>query len=294
MGDVMSADIRRLIIFVLITIMALGSLSCGNRSPQKKPATTQSQKPPSELEKMRKELAELGTMLEKRRSPEVDISTPLATGQDQAGGQGNKGGGQSQQSGGAQNKQSKQNQQNATQNQQWQEEMKIVRSLHRDWNGLEPEAVSKGMTTATQAALEESLCDLARAVENRRALEAQLAANQVYRYYIEAAKLFKTGIPPNLERVRYHVTESHLQGAQGSWANAEDEALKALEIWRRLSYSLDKIERQKLNQMEHSLTDVAKVVTEQSIILTSIKTEIALQNLDQLERQIKGTMTEGG
>jgi hypothetical protein len=67
-----------------------------------------------------------------------------------------------------------------------------------------------------------------------------------------------------------------------------------LEIWRRLSYSLDKIERQTLNQVEHSLTDLVEVVTEQSGILTSIKTEIALQNLDKLEREIKGSRTAGG
>ena len=40
--------------------------------------------------------------------------------------------------------------------------------------------------------------------------------------------------------------------------------------------------------MEHSLTDLVEV-TEQSGILTSIKTEIALQNLDKLEREIKGS-----
>jgi hypothetical protein len=167
--------------------------------------------------------------------------------------------------------------------------MQLVRSLHQEWNGLEPEAVSKGMSTETQEALETNLFDLTRAVESRQALEAQLAANQVYRYYIEAAALFKTGIPSNLERVRYHVTEARLQGSKGSWTEAQSEARQALEIWRRLSYSLDKIERHTLNQVEHSLTDLVDVVTEQSTILTSIKTEIALQNLDKLEREIKGT-----
>lgn len=283
---------------VLIAILSLSSLSCGNNTPQQKPAeTAETEKPPPELEKMKKSLAELGTMLEKRRSPEVQVSL-----QAEKGGQGSQGGGQQQggqspggQSQGQQGGQKQQaSQQAAAGGGEWREEMEIVRSLHREWNGLEPEAVTKGMSSATQEALEENLSNLTRAVESRQALEAQLAANQVYRYYIEAAALFKTGIPPNLERVRYHVMESRLQGARGSWTDAKDEAGKALEIWRRLSYSLDKIERQTLNQVEHSLTDLVDAVTEQSTILTSIKTEIALQNLDKLEREIKGSMTGGG
>lgn len=226
---------------------------------------------------MKKALAELGTMLEKRRSPEVEVSM-----QAEEGGQGNQGGGQQQ--GG---------QQSAAGGGKWSEEMKAVRGLHREWNGLEPEAVAKGMSSATQEALEENLCNLTRAVESRQALEAQLAANQVYRYYIEAAALFKTGIPANLERVRYHVTEANLQGARGAWTEAQDEAAKALEIWHRLSYSLQKIERQTLNQVEHSLADVGNVVTEESTVLTSIKTEIALQNLDDLEKKIKSSAVGG-
>ncbi|MGI6549619.1 MAG: hypothetical protein ACOX4Q_06185 [Syntrophomonadales bacterium] len=279
----MSANFRYLIAAVLITFLSFNTLGCNNNTPQKKPTETQeTEKPPPELEKMKKSLAELGTMLEKRRSPEVEVALEA-----EKGGQGNQEGGESEGDGGQQNQ--KGGQQAKALSREWQEEMELVRNLHREWNGLEPEAVSKGMSNATQEALETNLFDLTRAIESRQALEAQLATNQVYRYYIEAAALFKTGIPPNLERVRYHVMEASLQGVKGSWTEAQGEASQALEIWRRLSYSLNRIERQTLNQVEHSLTDLVEVVTEQSGILTSIKTEIALQNLDKLEREIKGS-----
>ena len=276
-----------------MAILALGTVGCGNSSPPRNRRERKAEKPPAELEKMKKSLAELGTMLEKRRSPEVEVAF-----QAEEGGQGNQEGeqqqgGKSQGGDGSQEQQGGQNRQAGPQSaggsREWREEMDLVRALHREWTGLEPEAVSKGMSKATQEALETNLCDLTRAIESRQALEAQLATNQVYRYYIEAAALFKTGIPSNLERVRYHVMEARLQGVEDSWTEAQGEASKALEIWRRLSYSLDKIERQTLNQLEHSLTDLVEVVTEQSGILTSIKTEIALQNLDKLEREIKGT-----
>jgi len=295
-------DRRIAILFLIIIALALNGAGCGQQSPQKKPAPQQkAQKPPPELEKMKKDLAELGTMLEKRRNPEVDVSSPIAQTQNkkqgqskqqgQQGGNDSQSGGQSQaQGGGSEKKQSEQAQQAAGQEREWQAEMKLVRSLHEDWNGLEAEAIAKGMSSAAQAALEENLCRLTRAVENREALEAELAANQVYRYYIEAAARFKTGIPPDLERIRYHVAETRLQGEIGSWGNAEEEAMRAMEIWRRLSYSLDKIDRQMLAQTEHSLTDLVDVVAERSNLLTAIKTEIALQNINRLERQVRGTM----
>lgn len=239
---------------------------------------------------MRKTLAELGTMLEKRRSPQVEIALvpdekqdAQGSGHQQSQSQGDKGSEKQQSAQGAQSRQT------ATAVEEWREEMELVRDLHRDWNSLEPEAITKGMTSATQAALEENLARLTRAVEGRQALEAQLAANQVYRYYIEVAARFKTKIPPNLERVRYHVTEARLQAEQGSWAVAQEETRKALEIWYRLSYSLTRIDRRMLNQMEHSLTDLRDAVVEMSMILTSIKTEIALQNIDTLERELKGS-----
>lgn len=287
----MRIDYRRLTAIVLVIILSFGSLSCGSNSPQRKPAETEkSEKPPPELERMKKTLAELGTMLEKRRSPQVEIA--LVQDEKQAAqGSGHQ---QGQSEGGKESEKPQgesgvQNRQTAAGGKEWKEEMELVRTLHRDWNSLEPEAITKGMTSTTQAALEENLARLTRAVEGRQALEAQLAANQVYRYYIEVAARFKTKIPPNLERVRYHVTEARLQAEQGSWANAQEEAKKALEIWHRLSYSLTKIERRTLNQMEHSLTDLIDAVGEMSMILTSIKTEIALQNIENLERELKGS-----
>ena len=302
----MLTNYRHLIAAVLITILSFSGLGCGSKAPQQKPAETEkSQKPPPELEKMKKSLAELGTMLEKRRSPEVEVSLQAegkgaggqggGGSQGQSGGQSSEGGGSTGQQGGSKGKSGgSQGQQGGAGGQEWREEMQLVRSLHQDWNSLEPEAVSKGLSTTTQEALEKSLCDLTRAVESRQALEAQLAANQVYRYYIEAAALFKTGIPSNLERVRYHVMEARLQTAKGSWDTATVEAGEALEIWRRLSYSLNKIERRTLSQVEYSLTDLVNVVNEQSTILTSIKTEIALENLDKLEREIKSSSRGGG
>ncbi len=287
----MRTDYRRLIAIVLVIILSLGNLGCGNNSPQQKPTETEkSEKPPPELEKMKKTLAELGTMLEKRRSPEVEIAlTSDGKQETQNGGQQD-----SQSQGGRDSKNQEgnteaRNWQTASGGGEWKQEMELVRSLHRDWNSLEPEAITKGMTASTQTALEENLARLTKAVENRQALEAQLAANQVYRYYIEVAARFKPKIPPNLERVRYHVTEAWLQGEKGSWTRALEEANRALEIWYRFSYSLTKIERRTLNQMEHSLTDLIDAVGEMSMILTSIKTEVALQNIETLEREIKGS-----
>ena len=167
----MSANFRYLIAAVLITFLSFNTLGCNNNTPQKKPTETQeTEKPPPELEKMKKSLAELGTMLEKRRSPEVEVALEA-----EKGGQGNQEGGESEGDGGQQNQ--KGGQQAKALSREWQEEMELVRNLHREWNGLEPEAVSKGMSNATQEALETNLFDLTRAIESRQALEAQLATN---------------------------------------------------------------------------------------------------------------------
>ncbi|NLV17570.1 MAG: hypothetical protein GXY50_10260 [Syntrophomonadaceae bacterium] len=266
----MNKKISCLIAGILIIILAFSTVGCGNKELEKKPDNSASaQTPPADLEKMRKGLLELGVMLEKRRNvnsgadnseQQEKIDLPS---QDTAGDKSSSG------------------------TSEWKEEMDKVRSLHRHWNGLEPEAVAKGLSATVQSNLEESLALLTSSVENRRPLEAELAANQTFRNYIEVARLFKTNIPANLERVRYHIVESRLQSNMGSWDKAEEEARQSLTIWQRTAYSLEKIQRAQISQMEHSLTDLVEAVQKKSSILTEIKSEIALDNLEQLEKKIK-------
>ncbi|NLB18756.1 MAG: hypothetical protein GX825_08535 [Syntrophomonadaceae bacterium] len=263
----------RFIAGILIIILAFGTVSCGNKTPEKKPDNAASaQEPPAELNMIKEELMEIGIMLEKRRNIRTGAGESASPEESKA----------------SSSETTKGESSSATQ--EWKKEMDKVRSLHRHWNGLEPKAVAKGLSAIVQANLEESLGNLTASVENRQPLPAELAANQVFRNYIEVAHRFKTEIPSDLERVRYHVTESRLQSIMGSWDKAEEEARQSLEIWQRLAYSLEKIQRTELNQMEHSLTDLVGAVQKKSSILTEIKSEIALDNLEQLEKKIKASL----
>jgi hypothetical protein len=302
-----------LIAFMIITL-ATNLSACGKKSPDAKPNTSSMQKTPPELGKMKTDLAQLGTMLENRKKTMVKLATPIASqnGQQQAQ-QGTQSGSQKsgqqssknktekgtqssgQQGGNSQTKTaSKQGTSektattSTTESSDWQKEMDLVRKLHEDWNSLEPVAVVKNLATATQTGMEESLNALTQAVENKTILPAQTAANRVFGFFVEIEALFADTVTSDLDKMRYHIAEARLQGENNNWTVAGEEVGKTMETWRRLSYAVDPdIDRQLLHKVEHSINDLTSAVAEASLTLTDIKTEIALKNLDDLEKEVK-------
>lgn len=228
--------------------------------------------------------------------------TGSASGQNTAGGQNQTGGqGQGQGQGqGGQTGQSSQTSQTGQQTgmtpqmlaakekamaeQEWQQELKLVRSLHQDWNTLEAKASTKGMSGTIQTGMEESLNRLTDAVSGRKLLTSELAANQVFRYYVDISRLLYPGTVTELDRLRYYIAEARLQAENGDWTAASEASAKAAEVWRSIGYSIKGAKGEELSQMEHALTDVGLAVADQNTIVTSIKTEIALKNLDKLEK----------
>lgn len=305
---------KQLIIIVMVICMVLGISGCSRgKQPAKPLPQTSSQKSPKELQKMKDDLAKLGQMLEKRKTPAVKISTPISSStsqktggaqdqktgsssqgdqkQEQSQSQSNQGQSQPGQNTGQQGSQQSQmtpqmlvRQQQLAALQEWKNELKLVRSLHQCWNVIEAQASAKGLTDTVRIGMENNLDKLAQAVTGRDTLQAQLAANQVFRYYADVYQLFQPGIVAELNRLRFHVAEARLQAEQGKWTAAYKEASEAGSIWRTIGYSIDGAKKEQLSQMEHSLTDLSNAVISRSVMVTSIKTEIALKNLDKLEK----------
>ncbi|MGE5404364.1 MAG: hypothetical protein ACM3PP_05450, partial [Candidatus Saccharibacteria bacterium] len=169
----------------------------------------------------------------------------------------------------------------------WSQESQEVVKLHQAWNKLEPKAVTKGLSSATQTAMEMALSDLTHAVDRRVLSDAELQANQVYRYYVETTAVFGGPVPSDLGRIQYHIKQARILGNIGEWRNAHFEAISALDTWRRISYSLNKIDRNQLHQAEHSITDVRDAVDNLSPVVTDVKAQIAISNLQQIEKKLK-------
>lgn len=298
---------------ILAVMLALASfIGCGQKSPSKKPLPKAQSKPPQEIQAISSSIQSLEDMLSSRRMAyngtrkqvQSAVQGQNKTSMQSKGSQGSNSGSAdksgssiSQSSSTGKVNQSAQqtaqggkqtNQQNTSDD--WSKESREVVKLHESWNKLEPKAVTKGLSSATQSSMEMALSDLTHAIDSHSLVNAELQANQVYRYNIECSAVFASPVPPALGRVQYHIKESRIQGNIGEWRTAHFEALSALDTWRRLSYSLSKIDRNQLHQTEQSIIDVRNAVDNLSPVVTDVKAEIAISNLQQIEKKLKTTI----
>lgn len=285
----MSPRWLQLISCLLAIWLLAGFWGCGQKKPPAKPfSSSLSEKTPAEVEKMQKDLDKLGNLLEKRKEtpefsaqPEKKMPTQDSAKKGQMDSTLNKDGSPQKKNntGGELTPKSS--------GQEWRQESHLVYQLHQDWNDLEPIAVTRGLTTKTQSAMENSLSQLTKSITHQNLMESELAANQVFRYLVEIAALFPGGLPKDLGRLRYHVIETALQGERGNWTEAAAESEKGLQVWRNLSFTLEKAKVKQLHQAEHAITDLNESIAVGSSTLTRIKARIALKNLDQLEKGLK-------
>ncbi|MGE5397343.1 MAG: hypothetical protein ACM3MK_07385 [Chitinophagales bacterium] len=276
-------------IYCLILLFLLSGLSGCNKKPSAKPAPTKSQDTPSQVKKMKTDLQSLESMLDKREKEK--FKTAQTGSQNDSSNQGTTSGAKKESStkktGGQDTGQTSntagQKAKN-TQDQAWQKEMKQVAKLHEDWNALEPQALAHGLSSGDQSAMETSLGELTRAVNQHMLLESRMQANKVYGSYIKVAALFGSKNPPGLELLRYQIKQAALLAESYDWSGAALEAENSLATWRNQAYSLGDVKPDLVQKTDHSITDFQQAITEQSMSVMMIKKDIVLKNLDQIDK----------
>ncbi|MGE5372642.1 MAG: hypothetical protein ACM3QZ_11700 [Solirubrobacterales bacterium] len=169
----------------------------------------------------------------------------------------------------------------------WQPEEKLVEKLNKDWNRLEPDASSHGFSPADSERLEASLNQLTTAVLSRDLTQAEHQANLLYGEVTELSARFPGTNPAEIGRLRFHLRESRRLAQLGDWAQASTQAADGVTAWRSLSPQLKDSPSTALQQMNHAITDVENSIREQNEAITTLKTGIALADLDQLEKHLK-------
>lgn len=295
----------RITVACLLFLALLLSTGCRQQAPKKPSAQNKSpEKPPAALEQMNTHLSDLGGLLKKRYLADLNSQMNQARGvvqpkqetAKQTAQSGSSGTQKTQNKGQAQpapktvSKQDSSSTQGTSAVKKWDKEDKLVQALHTDWNQLEPKAAVKGLPAAIQQKLEAQLSSLTQAVFAGKVLESSIAANQVYRYFAEVSALFPGPVPADLPRLRYHIIESDLMSESRMWPDARNESTKGLALWRSLTYAMPSVGKKDGYQMEHAMIDLDNAVGQQDPDVTRIKAQIALKNLDKIEKQAKSSL----
>lgn len=287
---------------LIAALILLPACSGKNKDSQsKKPMSSQQKtKTPAEMKTMLSDLDKLMAALDQKikmdktstlqQSTQTAAKQPEQQGQGQQGqkgqeGQQNQQGQQNKQGGGGQGQQGQQQNQMAG----WQKEDTALKSIHLNWNKLEPDAVKAGLSTTEQDSFEKALEDLTLAVSQQKKEESLQAAIELYGQYANLARVFKMPIPPAYFQLKYEIMTSATEAGRKDWSKAQEHITKIQDYWNHLKVQAQVKDEKLMSRTEFSLQDVEQALKNQLLDTLLIKTEIALKNLLQLEKALSSS-----
>ncbi|WP_077368563.1 hypothetical protein [Anaerosalibacter sp. Marseille-P3206] len=171
-------------------------------------------------------------------------------------------------------------------NKSWENMNKTVKEIHHNWNSYEIEGAKKVPISEGTDKLEESLNKFTLAVENKEVYNIISNGSQVYLYISPYFDSYKDEIKGELCKIKYYVFQSYLMGESGELDKA-NELLSEGEVHLtslRNKIGEDKNKVKVLDKLSFSLQDLKKVLKENNSNLLTIKRDIILKNIKQLEK----------
>ncbi len=287
------------IIIIVVLVIGLFLPGCSKKdSAAKKPETSSQQKVPPEvmsiLSDLEKIIAGIGKKIEGENKPVLKESS----------GQSEPGQSQSAESQGGQDKQSGQDQSKQGGNQDqagkqssdssdaqskmnsWEEEGKSLKNIHRDWNTLEPEAVKAGLSITERDSFEQALDKITIEISGQKKVSSLMAAIELYGQYAKMVKVFKTPIPADFYQTKYEIMAASAEAATKEWTKAQERIPNIQKYWNSFKVQAQVKDEKLMSRTEFSIDDLVQAVNSKQIDTLIIKAEIAMSNLQALEKDL--------
>jgi len=325
---IMKRNLYKLIAILLMFIIIISFASC---SPQQKPSPSTSKKedenkPPKELEELRKSIEEIEKTLmsmyeDKKKAQQGIISSQEGgeqQGQNQQHGQGGEqqgnqqGGQQENQQGGQQGSQNQiqiqldpnelaeltKQQQLAKQQEElakkqketlmkFEDLKKKVADLHGKWNSFEPKAVKALAQPKSIEEFEKSLDDLTSTIQSKDEYMSLLAVNQLYKTLPDFYELYTTKEPPDLDRLKFSVKKIKLLAEKEDYNSMKPTMEYLINVWSAAKPKLKKDVNDLMNNFEFALNDLKTAVENKSKIIIDAKSDVLTKIIDQIVEKLK-------
>ncbi|HWP96318.1 MAG TPA: hypothetical protein VN426_05670 [Syntrophomonadaceae bacterium] len=161
-----------------------------------------------------------------------------------------------------------------------------LQNIHRNWNSLEPDAVTAGLSVGARDNFEMYLDELTKAVSQQKMEDSFLAAISLYDSFGEIAKVLKMPLPSDFFKVKYQTMAALVEASRKDWKLAESHANTIDTHWNQLRLQAKSADPKLMDRTEFSLHDIQQAIKSQSLELVAFKGEIAMSNLKQLEEAL--------
>lgn len=292
------------VIMVTFAVTLTGCSGNNKDSAAKKPEMSDSKKAPPEMDKILKDTEKIITALGKKvdlvqKSKQQGTMGQLPTGSKKSGSAQEQSDKQSksksEQSESDQNqaREKKQSEQASLNYKQmlndWQAEQTSLINIHRSWNALEPEAVKAGLDMTERNSFEQILDDLTLGISQQNLNSSLRSAIALYGQYAQLTKIFEMPIPPDFHETKYQVMAAAADAAYNDWDLAVGRVTDIKEAWNRFKLQAKLKDEKLLNKTEFAIEDLIRALENQRMDLLVIKTTIALNNLQEIEKNLQSS-----
>ncbi|MDK2798459.1 MAG: hypothetical protein PWP27_39 [Clostridiales bacterium] len=173
------------------------------------------------------------------------------------------------------------------QDKQWKSVTQKVESLHKQWNSLQPEVVKAGIPKKVIDEFSNSLNTLTTYTQTEDKQNTLFYANELYRLIPDFMEQYHSKTPPDLKRIGYFVRDAKYNGMINQWEKSKSSINNLKSHWSIVKAQVKKEQEKQASTMEFSIYELEKVILLSDINLTTIKSDIVLENLKKLEESFE-------
>ena len=189
------------------------------------------------------------------------------------------------QQGSQQGQQNKGGQQKGTD--KWSEIDTHISNLHYQWNEFMPEIAKKGADMKLVDNFDNALNKLTTTVTTKDSEKILSSANDLYSHIPDLYSLYRSKMSPEAKRMIYYTRNIILEAAKNNWEQVKKDDDSLEKSWNLFRNTLEKEQQQIGDQLNFSIYELNKVVTEKNKQLADIKGRIALSNIKELEKSFE-------
>ncbi|HHV59913.1 MAG TPA: hypothetical protein GXX49_06435 [Clostridiaceae bacterium] len=169
----------------------------------------------------------------------------------------------------------------------WKEISAGIHEIHVQWNSLIPVAAKKGASNKLIEDFSNALNDLTVKTAERNLEESLIFCSRFYSFIPDFYSLYKTKVSPEIKRIRHFSRNAVLLAGKGDWGQASLDVSSAKASWSLFKNSIKPEQQESANKIDYSIYEFEKVVNDKNLLLTEIKGNILLDNLENLEKEME-------
>ena len=219
----------------------------------------------------------------------------------QEGGQGSRGeagkiqsnrgetGGQGGQGGGGQGPPSPEQEKQQKIEKMWEGTLKTVEDTHKQWNDYENIAIKDNARDDSIRKFETHLNSLTVAVNQRDPLAVMNEANGMSLAAADFLALYRNNPDSEIVRVRYYLQQTCINARRNEWDGARRSIASAKQAVGKLEQKvkLEEADKGLINKLRLSVDNLGSAMEDRDLDLLKIKKDIALENLEEVEKKAK-------